>query len=130
MTGTALHPVGALLAPLVMVWTPIHVWSLAIRYVGDYRAAVVPMPPVAVGVRQAARCVGWSALALCGLAASLPLVLDLPTWAAVSTLALRLPILGVSVGVMLRPSASRAWALFKLSSPYLGLLFLVVAVAG
>ncbi len=130
MTGAAASPAALLLAGLVTVWTPIHVWSLAIRYVDDYRAAGVPMLPVAVGIRQAARCVGWAALGLCGLAAVLPWVLGLSVRAAVLVLVLQGPILATSLAVMVKPTPSRSWLLFKLTSPYLAVLFLVVAVAG
>lgn len=125
----AAGPVAFYLAALVAVWTPIHVWSLAIRYVDDYRAAGVPMLPVAVGVDQAARCVGWASLLLCGLAAGLPAVLDLGRWGSGLLYALQVPIVGASLAVMFRPTPRRSWTLFKLSSPYLALLFVLVAVA-
>jgi len=129
VTGAAASPAALLLAGLVIVWTPIHVWSLAIRYVEDYRAAGVPMLPVAVGVNQAARCVGWASLVLCGLAAGLPAVMGLGLRPTVLVLALQAPVLAASLAVMLRPTAGRAWTLFKLTSPYLALLFIIVAAA-
>ncbi len=129
VTGAAASPAVLILAGLVVVWTPIHVWSLAIRYVDDYRAAGVPMLPVAVGPTQAARCVGWASLALCGLSAGLPAVLSLGFWPAALVLALQAPVLAASLAVMFRPTAGRAWTLFKLTSPYLALLFIIVAMA-
>ncbi|MDI6825528.1 MAG: UbiA family prenyltransferase [Bacillota bacterium] len=128
VSGLAVSTASLLMAALVVAWTPIHVWSLTIRYVDDYRRARVPMLPVVIGVEQAARCVGWSALALCALAAALPRVVHLGPGAAVALALLQAPVLLVSVLVMLRPTAERAWLLFKLSSPYLGALFLLVAL--
>ncbi len=129
VTGAALDPASLLLAALVVVWTPIHVWSLAIRYVDDYRSAGVPMLPVAVGVRQASRCVAWATVGLCALAALLPGALHLPGWLAAAVLGLQAPLLAASVATALAPTAERSWLLFKLSSPYLALLFAAVALA-
>jgi protoheme IX farnesyltransferase len=128
VSGRAVSAASLLLAALVVAWTPIHVWSLTIRYVDDYRRARVPMLPVVIGVGKAARCVGWSALALCTLASALPRVVHLGPGASVALALLQAPVLVASAVVMLRPTADRAWLLFKLSSPYLAALFLLVAL--
>ncbi len=127
ITGLALQPVPALLAALVTVWTPIHVWSLAIRHVDDYRAARVPTLPAVIGVKQAARCLAWTTLALCALALVLPLALELGSVRTWIVIGCQVPLLVLSVATAVRPDAARSWSLFKLSSPYLALLFLVVA---
>ena len=59
------------LALILFLWTPPHFWSLAIANQADYAAAGVPMLPVVVGTRRAARIVFWSTLALV-LASLLP----------------------------------------------------------
>lgn len=58
-----------LLALVLFLWTPPHFWSLAIANRADYAAAGVPMLPVVVGTRRAARIVFASTAAL--VAASL-----------------------------------------------------------
>jgi len=45
MTGELLSLESILLAPLIVLWTPVHIWSLAIFYSNDYRRAGVPMLP-------------------------------------------------------------------------------------
>jgi len=60
---------GWLLALVLFLWTPPHFWSLAIANRGDYQQAGIPMLPVVVGERQAARIVFASTVAL--VAASL-----------------------------------------------------------
>ena len=46
----------------MFLWTPPHFWALAIRYADDYRAADVPMLPVVVPLRDAAKqMVGYTA---------------------------------------------------------------------
>lgn len=60
----AIGPLGWLLAAALFLWTPPHFWSLAIANHAEYAAAGVPMLPVVVGVRRAARVVLWSTVAL------------------------------------------------------------------
>src|SRR5207244_2268087 len=40
---------------LVFVWTPSHFWALAMRAVGDYSKAGIPMLPVVVGEKKTAQ---------------------------------------------------------------------------
>ena len=50
-----LAPAPVILAVVLFLWTPPHFWSLALVYERDYAAAGVPMLPVVVGARVAAR---------------------------------------------------------------------------
>lgn len=126
ITGQAFSPVPFLIAALVVAWTPVHIWSLAIRHVDDYRAAGVPMLPVVVGISSAARCVGWASLALCGVAAALAWAAGFSPAAIVLTLVLQVPLVSESLAVMQSPTPARARRLFKLSSPYLAIVFAIV----
>lgn len=65
----SLGPLPLLLALVLFLWTPPHFWSLAIAGHADYAAAGVPMLPVVIGPRRAARVVFASTVAL--VAASL-----------------------------------------------------------
>lgn len=51
----ALSPPALLLATALFLWTPPHFWSLAAALRDDYAKAGVPMLPVVVGERTAAR---------------------------------------------------------------------------
>lgn len=59
-----LGPLPLLLAFALFLWTPPHLWSLAIANQADYAAAGVPMLPVVVGSQRAARIVFASTVAL------------------------------------------------------------------
>jgi protoheme IX farnesyltransferase len=59
-----LAPEPLLLAIVLFLWTPPHFWSLAFVHQDDYRAVGVPMLPVVVGPRQAARIIFLHTLAL------------------------------------------------------------------
>lgn len=53
----SMDAVPILLALVLFFWTPSHFWSLAIARHGDYVSAGVPMLPVVVGDRRAAKVV-------------------------------------------------------------------------
>ena len=121
---------GILLATFVMLWTPIHIWSLAIRSRDDYARASVPMLPVAIGVRRCARCIGLASLALAGFT-----VLFLAAPGAHVVVPIASVVLGLAVALVVgsvwlvrAPTKEHAWSLFKFTSPYLALLFLLLAL--
>ena len=52
------------MAFVLFLWTPPHFWSLALALKDDYAAAGVPMLPVVIGSRAAARVILASTIAL------------------------------------------------------------------
>lgn len=116
-----------LLAALVVLWTPTHIWSLALRYREDYARARIPMLPVVARERTAVRCM------VCTAALLVPLSLALP-WATPAAgtgyvaiaVAFGAPVLLLNLWLGLRPSRDRAWVVFKFSSPYLAVVFLAL----
>jgi protoheme IX farnesyltransferase len=121
---------AAVLGALVMLWTPIHIWSLAIRCKDDYARASVPMLPVAIGVRRSAQYVGLASLAFAALAVLFVLDGGVSLLLPISVLLLGLAggLIGGSVWLVRSPTPEHAWALFKFTSPYLGLLFALLAL--
>lgn len=117
------------LASFVMLWTPIHIWSLAIRCKDDYARAGVPMLPVAVGVRRSAQYIGLASLGFGALAVLFitqgGVTLLLPV--SVLLLVLAAGLIVGSLWLVRTPTAEHAWTLFKFTSPYLGLLFALLA---
>ncbi len=63
----SLSPVPILLAMVLFLWTPSHFWSLAIAQQQAYASAGVPMLPVLVGSRTAAKAVLANTLLLVGI---------------------------------------------------------------
>jgi protoheme IX farnesyltransferase len=121
---------AVVLAAFVMFWTPIHIWSLAIHARDDYARASIPMLPVAVGVARSAQYVGLASLAL-GALTVLFIVeggagLLLPV--AALLLALAGGLIAGSLWLVRSPTREHAWTLFKFTSPYLGLLFALLAL--
>ncbi len=119
-----------LLLAFVLLWTPIHIWSLAIRCQDDYAHASVPMLPVAVGARRCARCIGLASVALAACTVLFVLVggVQLIAWIEAIVVALALALLLGSAALVHAPTATHAWRLFRFTAPYLALLFALLAL--
>lgn len=118
------------LLAFVLVWTPIHIWSLAIRSRDDYARAEVPMLPVTSGVCWSARCVGLASLVLAVLTLAFVIGSGTRLVAPIGALATVLGMILVvgSLRLVQAPTAERAWKCFKLTAPYLGGLFALLAL--
>ncbi len=116
--------VPILMAALVVLWTPNHIWSLALRYRDDYARAGVPMLPVVMEERKAIRCIASTSLLLVGFSValdSLGAFGDAYLWTAA---VLGGALIALNAWLILRPTAQHAWVVFKFSSPYLAVIFL------
>jgi protoheme IX farnesyltransferase len=122
--GTPLYPVGLIMGLLVAIWGPLHLWSIAFAYSKDYERVGVPMFPSMVSRDQAIRGILAALCVLLGSSYLLTLWAD-SVWylVVVSILNLVLFISGVR---LYRSGSNRAgWVLFKLTSPYIILVFLI-----
>jgi protoheme IX farnesyltransferase len=121
-------PGALVLALLVFLWTPTHFWSLAIVYRDDYERGGVPMLPTQTTSRWAALWVLVHALPT--VFAALMLV-GHPAlgWLYFLPVALAsLDLIARNLRLLSRPSAKRAFSLFKISNLYLGLVLLLICV--
>lgn len=110
---------------LVIVWIPIHVWSLAYRYKDDYAKAKVPMLPVVYSDRISAICISGSAVLLI-IFSLLPFIFrDQTVYYLIVALFLAVPMIFYSVVFVRKPNRESSFKLFKYSSPYLAIIFIV-----
>jgi len=123
-TGS-LDLLGFLVGLLVFIWTPTHFWCLAIKSKEEYASARIPMLPVLVGESAAAKYVLANTLVLVPYSIMLYFFgLGL----------LYLIIASISGAMMLaynfklikNPSKDIAWKAYKVSSPYLAIIFLAL----
>jgi protoheme IX farnesyltransferase len=112
-----------LIGAIVVLWIPNHIWNLAIFYSDDYQKVSVPMLPAVFELKKTLRCILATVLLMYLFSILLyffglfgPLYLGL---ALVSGFLISLG----NIYLVIRPSTRRAWTMFKLSSPYLFLLF-------
>lgn len=115
---------------LVVVWIPIHVWSIAYRYEEDYRNARVPMLPAVYPVKISATCISASALILIVVSFMPVLFGNQSPYLLLALTVLSIPLAGLSIRFMWHPSKEYSYQLFKYSNPYLAILFIVFMVYG
>jgi protoheme IX farnesyltransferase len=121
---------AVLLAILVVLWTPTHIWSLALRFRDDYARAGVPMLPVVTDEKTALRCMVATGALLVPFSLALPLATPVAGLGyVIVALLFGVPLLAMSVWLWFRPTPAGAWRLFKFSSPYLSVVFLALLVS-
>ncbi|MDK2464994.1 MAG: heme o synthase [Candidatus Korarchaeota archaeon] len=114
---------------LVVLWTPNHIWSLAIRYRDDYARAGVPMLPVVWGPRRSASATFACAAGTAALALYLGLVAGLG-WAYELVVAIASAILLWATGSFaMKSSPESALRAFKVANSYLGIVLLAALAA-
>ena len=110
---------------LVVIWIPIHVWSLAYRYKDDYAKANVPMLPVLYSDKVSAWCISGSALILI-VFSLIPSLFGFQTvYYMLIALILSIPMVAYSLHFIRHPDNKNSFRLFKYSSPYLAIIFML-----
>jgi heme o synthase len=126
-TGNLSAAAPWLMALLVFVWTPSHFWALAMRAVGDYTKAGIPMLPVVVGEKKTAQYIALNTFLLVPLSLALvPFGFGLLYLVVASLLGLGMILVDVKLAIS--PTKAQAWTAFKFSSPYLAIVFLAMAL--
>jgi len=118
---------GFLIGFLVFVWTPSHFWCLAMKMKDEYSAAKVPMLPVLIGMQKTSKYILINTLIL------LPYSLMLYAFGMGIVYTV---IAAASGGLMLvyhnkltkEPTSDFAWKAYKVTAPYLTIIFLAVAL--
>jgi protoheme IX farnesyltransferase len=119
--------VALLMAAVVVLWIPNHIWNLAIFYADDYRRVHVPMLPAVVSLEKTTRCTMATVVLMYLLSVALYFVGGFGPIYLLTALAFGLFITVSNFLLALHPSREKSWVMFKLSSPYLLVLFLAMA---
>jgi protoheme IX farnesyltransferase len=117
-----------LMAAIVVLWIPNHIWNLAIFHTEDYKKASVPMLPAVLSLEKTTRCTMATVVLmyLCSLA--LYFVGGFGVIYLGVAVVFGLVITVSNVVLAMNPSREKAWVMFKVSSPYLFVLFLAMAL--
>ena len=118
---------GFLVGFLVFVWTPSHFWCLAMKMKDEYSEAKVPMLPVLIGMEKTSKYILANTLIL------LPYSLMLYAFGMGIVYT---AIAAIAGGLMLAyhykltkiPTSDFAWKAYKVTAPYLTIIFLAVAL--
>lgn len=127
VTGTVeLLPV--LIFLLVVLWIPNHIWNLAIFYKDDYRNVGVPMLPVVCNTRLTLSYILLTVLAMFALSIGIYFVGGMGTFYLVVAICSGIIVTVGNIYLFFVPDQTKAWFLYKLSSPYLFIIFLAMMV--
>ena len=124
--GISLLPI--LLAALVVLWIPGHIWSLAIFTKDDYQRAHIPMLPVVTKLRTALRCIVSTVVLMVPFSLWIYFAGHFgPVYLAVAIL-FGAWVLYINMKLFFQPNNEMAYKAFKASSPYLFTLFLAMII--
>ncbi len=118
---------AALVALVVMAWIPMHIWFIATYYLDEYRRAGIPMLPVVKGERAAAFYIALSIVVQITAVLALYIVGAAGPATAATSIILGLVAIHRVWRFYQKPSRAMARRLFKVASPYLAAIFLVMA---
>jgi protoheme IX farnesyltransferase len=120
--------IGLVMAALVFLWIPTHIWSLALHVRKDYQKAKVPMLPVVSEEKKSVRIIAGTTL-LMVLFSILPFLFNQFGQIYLITVSLSGAIMmGLSLWLLLKPTEKASWTVFKFSSPYLTAVFIAFMV--
>lgn len=117
-----------LLGFLVIFWTPAHIWSLALLYREDYRKAKIPMLPVVSNEASTIRAIAVANIGLIVITVLLVMNGFFSAFFGVSASVLNAVLIYLTVRAGLSPDRKKAYALFRFSSPYLAIIFLLAVL--
>jgi heme o synthase len=120
--------IGLVMAALVFLWIPTHIWSLALHVRKDYQKAKIPMLPVVSEEKKSVRIIAGTTMMMV-LFSILPFFFNQFGQIYLITASIFGAIMmGLSLWLLLKPTERASWTVFKFSSPYLTAIFIAFIV--
>jgi protoheme IX farnesyltransferase len=120
--------IGLVMAGLVFLWIPTHIWSLALHVKKDYAKAGVPMLPVVSSEKFSVRMIAGTTLMMVVFSV-LPFFFNhFGMIYLVTASVFGVAMVAFSIWLLVKPSEKASWIVFKFSSPYLTALFIAFMV--
>jgi heme o synthase len=134
VTMSDLWTMGLVMAGLVFIWIPMHIWALTLHFKEDYQKVKVPMLTAVQSEKTSARIIAGSTVMMVLFSivpfflvteSGEPMMGPVYLWTAIASGAL---MIALSAWVVGKPTEKASWTLFKFSSPYLTVLFIALMV--
>ena len=116
--------VPLLLAALDFLWTPGHLWGLAIKKMKEYKLAGIPMLPVKFGKNKAAQIIFWLNAGTVAFSLLFPVLNLTGTIYLLIASVAGIAFLAQSLWLAAFPSEKAGFRMFLMSMPYLACLML------
>lgn len=134
VTTQGLWDLGLVMAALVFVWIPMHIWALTLHFKDDYNKVKVPMLTATRSEGASSRIIAGTTLMMV-LFSMVPFFLNhedgTPVMGSIylyTAIASGILMIVLSGWVIKKPTEKASWTLFKFSSPYLAVLFIALMV--
>lgn len=134
VTTNGLWDLGLVMAGLVFVWIPMHIWSLTLHVKEDYNKVNVPMLTAVESEKTSVRVIAGTTLMMV-LFSVLPFFMtdvngkhlfhEVYLYTAIASGAI---MVALSIWLLVKPSEKASWTLFKFSSPYLAIIFIALMI--
>jgi protoheme IX farnesyltransferase len=115
-----------LLGMLIYFWTNPHIWALALRRNDDYMRANIKMLTAIPDEKKAAKYIAISSIPLPIISLLISYVGGLGLIYITGSIILNAIFFAIVAKILLNPTKKNAWLLFKFSTPYLALIFLIM----
>lgn len=115
---------GFIIAAIVLLWIPSHIWYISMHYEEDYRIAGIPMYPLVVGMERASWMIVITTSLMLLLAVSLYLLLPLSVFYPLISVAAVSFFLYRAIKFAMSPDRVGARKMYKLASITLGVVYL------
>jgi protoheme IX farnesyltransferase len=120
--------IGLIMAGLVFLWIPTHIWSLALHVKKDYTKAGVPMLPVVYSEKKSVRIIAWTTLMMVAFSIVPFFFNQFGLIYLITASIFGAAMIALSIWLLTNPSEKTSWIVFKFSSPYLTALFIAFMV--
>lgn len=120
--------IGLVMAALVFLWIPTHIWSLALHVKKDYQKAKVPMLPVVSDEKTSVRIIAATTVMMIFFSI-LPFFFNqFGLIYLITTSVFGAVMLALCLWLLIKPTECASWTVFKFSSPYLTAIFIAFIV--
>ena len=117
---------GILLASIVFLWIPSHIWYLAMYYYEDFRKAKIPAMPIVAGMQKTSWMIVLSASAMLVVTASTAFFLSFNAYLTILISMITLYFIVKSFKFAINPSKDNAMHMFKLANITLFALYMAI----
>ncbi|HJS64890.1 MAG TPA: heme o synthase [Nitrososphaeraceae archaeon] len=120
--------IGLVMAALVFLWIPTHIWSLALHVKKDYQKAKVPMLPVVSDEKRSVRIIAATTVMMIFFSI-LPFFFNqFGLIYLITTSVFGAIMMALCFWLLIKPTERASWTVFKFSSPYLTAIFIAFIV--
>ena len=120
--------IGLVMAGLVFLWIPTHIWSLALHTKKDYTRAGIPMLPAILTEKKSVRVIAGTTLMMVIFSIFPFFFKQFGLIYLITASVFGAAMIALSVWLLIKPSEKASWTVFKFSSPYLTALFIAFII--